>query len=180
MCALRLTTRSSWGDGTGDSRFGSITVISQKIGNSWTIFEKVGNKTRIVKEGLTEDVAVRTAREFNKLAEGAKKAAEVEGHHLATNKNWISALRGGPWSPRFAKIFKRAGMTLEDAENIVRLPGHAGPHSEAYHKFIYRALDEATSGLEGQAAKDALIAKLKELAIEAATPGTLLYKLLMG
>ena len=47
---------------------------AQKIGNTWTIFEKVGNKTRIVKEGLSEDVAVRAAREFNRLVEEAAKA----------------------------------------------------------------------------------------------------------
>ena len=68
---------------------------------------------------------------------------------------------------------------MEDVENLVRIPGHTGPHSEAYHRAIYNALEQATKGLEGQAAKDALIAKLNELSFEASTPGTLLYELLM-
>src|SRR3712207_7872183 len=34
-------------------------------------------------------------------------------HHLATNKNSVSTARGGPWTPRFRRIFKKAGMELD-------------------------------------------------------------------
>ena len=61
-------------------------------------------------------------------------------HHIATNKNCISTLRGGPWSPKLAKIFKKAKMKLNDKANKVRIPGHKGPHAEAYHQRIYDCL----------------------------------------
>src|SRR5262245_2854144 len=99
-------------------------------------------------------------------------------HHIATNKNWLSTARGGPWSPRFQKIFEKAGMTLEDAANKVRIPGHQGPHPEAYHQAIYDRLIAATSGLNGQAYKERLIQELEKIAIEASTPGSPLNKLL--
>jgi RHS repeat-associated protein len=103
---------------------------------------------------------------------------EAELHHLATNKNWISTLRGGPWSPRFQAIFEKAGMTLEDAANIVSIPGHFGPHSEEYHQYIFKRLTAAVEGLEGQAYKDALVSELKALAAEATKVGTALWRLL--
>ena len=56
-------------------------------------------------------------------------------------ENWVSTVRGGPWSPRFAEVFERAGMTLKARENIVRLLGHSGPHSEAYHTYDFEDLE---------------------------------------
>jgi hypothetical protein len=101
-------------------------------------------------------------------------------HHLATAKNWISKARGGPWSPKFSDIFKRAGMSLEDAANKVAVPGHRGPHPEAYHKAVFERVTAATEGLEGDAYSAALKAELDALGAEAATPGTMLNKLLTG
>ena len=49
-------------------------------------------------------------------------------HHIMTNKNWISEARRGPWSPRFADMAKKAGMTLEEAANKIVIAGHKGPH----------------------------------------------------
>jgi hypothetical protein len=71
-------------------------------------------------------------------------------------------------------------MTLEAAANKVRIPGHFGPHPEAYHQAIYDRLTAATNGLSGQAYKDALLKELDKLAKEAATYGTELNKLLTG
>ena len=48
-------------------------------------------------------------------------------------------------------------MTLEDAANLVWIPGHAGPHPEAYHLEIYRRVMAATDGLSGNAYKEALL-----------------------
>lgn len=107
-----------------------------------------------------------------------KKASHL--HHLATSKNWISSLRGGPWSPKFAEIFRKGGLSLEDAANKVRIPGHYGPHPEAYHRAIYNRLRAATNGLSGQAYRNALLSELDKLAEEAATCGTELNKLLTG
>jgi len=53
-----------------------------------------------------------------------------QGHHLATDKNEVSAAREGPWTPVFRRIFKKAGMELKDPENIVDVAGHKGPHPQ--------------------------------------------------
>ena len=99
-------------------------------------------------------------------------------HHIATNKNWVSSLRGGPWSPAFEKLFKKAGMTLEDVANKVRIPGHEGPHPEAYHREIYRRLSDAVADLSGEAYARGLLQELERLAAEIRTPGTELNRLL--
>jgi hypothetical protein len=99
-------------------------------------------------------------------------------HHIATNKNWISTLNDGPWSPVFEKVFEKAGMTLNDAANKVNIPGHFGPHPAGYHRAIYDRLLSATDGLSGQEYTDALIKELSTIAKEARTEGTQLNKLL--
>ena len=107
---------------------------------------------------------------------GGDEAAPV--HHLATNKNFKSSARGGPWSPRFESIFNRAGMDLDDAFNKVRVPGHQGPHPEAYHQAVYDRLVEATRGLDGATYRSALEEELTAIGTEAAKDGTLLNVLL--
>jgi hypothetical protein len=109
---------------------------------------------------------------------GAQTSGSV--HHIATNKNWVSTLQGGPWSPIFDKIFKKAGMTLEDAANKVSIPGHYGPHPEAYHQAIFEKLSNATDGLSGQAYKDALLKELAVISQQVQTVGSKLNKLLTG
>ncbi|NOK17300.1 AHH domain-containing protein [Corallococcus carmarthensis] len=71
--------------------------------------------------------------------------AERPVHHICTNKNLVSAVSGGPWTPLCEKIFKKAGMTLEDAANKIRLNGHEGPHPELYHKKVVSRLQDAVS-----------------------------------
>ena len=106
------------------------------------------------------------------------QAARGPIHHIATNKNLLSTLRGGPWTPRFEAIFKKAGMTLQDAANKVEIPGHFGPHPEAYHQAIFDRLTSATAGLSGSGYAAALRAELNAIASEAQTAGTILNKLL--
>jgi hypothetical protein len=112
------------------------------------------------------------------VTKGIAEVINAPGHHLATNKNWFATLRGGPWSSRFAEIFEKAGMTLKDAENIVNIPGHTGPHLEPYHRAIFERLTKATEGQRGKAYKDALISELRAMAKEALTDGTKLNRLL--
>jgi len=97
-------------------------------------------------------------------------------HHLATNKNFKSSVRGGPWSPRFKEMFDKAGVDLDDIANKVRVPGHKGPHSKESHQYIYDRLGQATEGLEGDAYRDALLGSLDELAAEAQDVGSFLNK----
>ncbi len=118
------------------------------------------------------------------MAQGASAAAsglvDAEGHehHIATNKWWDSTSSGGPWSPRFEEIFERAGMSLNDAANKVRVPGHKGPHPQDYHEAVYRQLDEATTGCRSiQRCAESLTQELKDLAREITTPGSRLNRL---
>ncbi|ATB37474.1 lipoprotein [Cystobacter fuscus] len=69
--------------------------------------------------------------------------AEGPVHHICANKNLVSATTGGPWTPRCEKVFKKAGMTLEDVANKVRLKGHEGPHPERYHKEVVERLERS-------------------------------------
>jgi A nuclease family of the HNH/ENDO VII superfamily with conserved AHH len=112
------------------------------------------------------------------IKRGVGASSKGPGHHIATNKNWVSMLRGGPWTPRFQRIFDRAGMNLTDVENIVRIPGHRGPHPEQYHREIYRRLTTAVKGRTGDAYKATLVAELRAIAAEAVTRGTKLNRLL--
>ncbi|RKI74695.1 hypothetical protein D7X55_01840 [Corallococcus sp. AB049A] len=94
-------------------------------------------------------------------------------HHLATLRNNVSTQRGGPWTPRFQRIFKKAGMELKDPENIVEVPGHRGPHPQRYHQRVMARLNSATANC--RTVKDcraALVRALEILAKEVKTPGT--------
>jgi RHS repeat-associated protein len=99
-------------------------------------------------------------------------------HHLMTNKNKLSKARGGPWTPRFDAMAQKAGMSLKDAENRVRIPGHKGPHPEAYHEAVFQRLSNATEGLSGEAYGRAFRSELGAIRTEAATAGSTLNTLL--
>lgn len=100
-------------------------------------------------------------------------------HHLATIRNEKSSRNGGPWTPLFRRIFKKAGMELKDPENIVEVPGHRGPHPRAYHDLVFQRLVLFTRECRTVVqCREALTGALRELAEEAATPGTLINKLL--
>lgn len=102
-------------------------------------------------------------------------------HHLFTNKFWKSFLRGGPWSPKFEKIFKRAGLGLDGEYNKVKVPGHKGPHPKAYHVYIYEKLLLAIEGLAPYTPeyRNAVLDVLAKLRLEAETPGTQMNKWLL-
>ncbi|MCP3103032.1 AHH domain-containing protein [Myxococcus sp. K15C18031901] len=85
----------------------------------------------------------------------------------------MSTARGGPWTPRFRNLFKKAGMELKDPEDIVPVKGHAGPHPERYHRIIYQELEAATRGCRTvENCRRALRAMLAKLGREVSTPGT--------
>ncbi|MBI5481925.1 MAG: AHH domain-containing protein [Deltaproteobacteria bacterium] len=88
------------------------------------------------------------------------------------NKNTVSRAAGGPYTPRFEQMFKKAGMLkgLENPLNRIPVLGHGGPHPEA-NRYVYEALQKATAGLGGQAYGSALRQRLAELAKESQTPG---------
>jgi len=83
-------------------------------------------------------------------------------HHIATNKYWKADPQ---WSAKFASLFARGGMTLEDAANTIHLATHAGPHSQQYHRLVYRKLREAIEGKTSrEAIEDAIRVVLEDLA----------------
>ena len=126
---------------------------------------------------LAPNAVAATAQSVYGTASGPVDA-EGHDHHIATDK-WTEATHsGGPWTPRFQKIFDRAGMSLNDPANIVRIRGHKGPHPQEYHEEIYRRLDVATTECRTlQRCRQALEAELRTLAEEIATPDTKLNRL---
>ncbi|HYO70249.1 MAG TPA: AHH domain-containing protein [Archangium sp.] len=99
-------------------------------------------------------------------------------HHLCTNKNDISESNGGPWTPDFEGLFKKAGMSLDDPANVVYLRDHKGPHPGAYHSEIFERLNEALRACRPQAeCRTRLVRALDKIAGEVCTPGSALNKL---
>jgi hypothetical protein len=114
------------------------------------------------------------------MSGAAARPMDTEGpeHHIATDK-WTDATHsGGPWTPKFQELFDRAGMSLNDTANIVRIRGHKGPHPQEYHEEVYRRLREAMQGCRSiNQCKESLKAALKELADEIAMESSKLNKL---
>ncbi|NPC74802.1 AHH domain-containing protein [Corallococcus exiguus] len=101
-------------------------------------------------------------------------------HHICTNKNLVSAATGGPWTPLCERIFKKAGLTLEDAANKVRLNGHEGPHPELYHKKVVSRLQDAVSRCRTtETCRANLMKELAEIAVELTTQGSPLRRLIV-
>ncbi|RKH67485.1 AHH domain-containing protein [Corallococcus llansteffanensis] len=94
-------------------------------------------------------------------------------HHICTNKNTLSAVTGGPWTPRCEDVFKKAGMTLEDVVNKVRLNGHEGPHPERYHREVVERLERAVERCRTtETCRSRLVNELAKIANELLTPGS--------
>jgi hypothetical protein len=99
-------------------------------------------------------------------------------HHIGTVKNLKSSARGGPWTPRLKELFDKAGMSMEDPANKVRIRGHKGPHPEEYHKEVFRRLYDAVKRCEDTAqCRTALTRELKKLAEQLQKEGSRLNKL---
>ncbi|QRN93562.1 AHH domain-containing protein [Archangium violaceum] len=126
---------------------------------------------------LPANVLSMAARGSPARADPPKKKPEV--HHIATVENEKSTLRGGPWTQRFKQIFDKAGMSMEDPANKVQLPGHTGPHPQAYHEEVYRRLERATASCQNtQQCRVALVDQLRRLARELTDKDSMIYKLL--
>ena len=112
------------------------------------------------------------------MAAQGGRSDRTEKHHIATIANKKSALRGGPWTPVFERLFARAGMRLKDPEKIIPIRGHKGPHPEQYHRTVYNRLEEAMGDCRSIAeCRARLLPALDDLARKIATPGTDLNRL---
>ncbi|NNB88409.1 AHH domain-containing protein [Corallococcus exiguus] len=99
--------------------------------------------------------------------------AEGPVHHICTNKNKVSTASGGPWTPACEEIFEKAGMTLEDAANKVRLKGHEGPHPEIYHNQVVNRLQTAVRTCRTtETCRAKLLNELANIANELLTAGS--------
>ncbi|QDE72036.1 hypothetical protein BHS09_36455 [Myxococcus xanthus] len=100
-------------------------------------------------------------------------------HHICTDKNTVSDVTGGPWTQRFQAIFDRAGMTLGDPANLVRVRGHKGPHPAEYHKAVFARVNDATVRCGSPAAcRVALERELARIARDLIRQGSTLRKLI--
>lgn len=112
-------------------------------------------------------------------SEGEAGTGDV--HHIATVENEKSPQRGGPWTPKLKRFFDKAGMSMEDPANKVRIPGHRGPHPQAYHERIYQRLAVAVEDCETTAqCREALTRELGQLAEQLKVLGSDLNKLVTG
>jgi HNH/ENDO VII superfamily nuclease len=108
----------------------------------------------------------------------ASDRGDAKGHPLATDKNDISDVNGGPWTPLFKRLFDRAGLSLDEPANIVYLVGHVGPHPKEYHEEVFRRLQDELGECQTQAAcRSSLISALEGIARDVCTPGSKLNKL---
>ena len=99
-------------------------------------------------------------------------------HHIATVENEKSPARGGPWTPRLKDFFDKAGMSMEDPANKVRIPGHKGPHPREYHERVFRQLRDALRRCDNTTTcREALTQELRRLAEQLRREGTELNKL---
>jgi hypothetical protein len=106
--------------------------------------------------------------------------AEGPAHHICTNKNTLSAASGGPWTPLCEEVFARAGMSLDDVANQVRLGGHQGPHPREYHEAVLRRLNDALGKCRNQeTCRVRLVEELARIANELLTPGNELRRLVV-
>jgi hypothetical protein len=132
----------------------------------------------IIVTGVAAGTAASSSALGSACTDGSEKRAGHHWHHLATNKNDISTVSGGPWTPLFEKLFARAGMNLDAAENLVYLKGHKGPHPEEYHQAVYTRLEDALGRCQTvEQCRTSLRAELKRLVDEVCTPGSWLHRL---
>jgi RHS repeat-associated protein len=107
----------------------------------------------------------------------AKSTCACPIHHICTDKNDVSKARGGPWTPRFKEIFDEAGHGLDTDINKIGVPGHAGPHPEAYHSEVLRRLQDATRGKSGTEYTKAFESEMGKLKNDVADPNHPLNKM---
>ncbi|QRK05266.1 AHH domain-containing protein [Archangium violaceum] len=103
---------------------------------------------------------------------------EGDIHHIATVENKKSPASGGPWTPKLKEFFDKAGMSMQDPANKVRIPGHRGPHPKEYHEEVFERLEDAVKWCETTAqCREALTRELHKLASELGKVGSRLNKL---
>ncbi|MFY1825318.1 AHH domain-containing protein [Myxococcus fulvus] len=110
---------------------------------------------------------------------GIQGDTEGNVHHICTDKNTVSDVNGGPWTPEFERVFKRAGMKLDDPANLVRIKGHQGPHPREYHEAVFERIERMTRQCRGTArCRALLVEELAQIARELVREGSVLRTLI--
>jgi hypothetical protein len=159
--------------------FPSVAALSaSQFGVNLAALEQVSSVT-VVEGGVAITLGPNAVAMVALGSGGIPGDPDGKVHHICTDKNEVSDANGGPWTPLFEDLFKRAGMSLKnDPANQVRIRGHEGPHPEAYHQEVYRRVQRALAGCRGTAkCRDALVVELRSLAKELLTPGSKLRRL---
>ncbi|WP_164021522.1 AHH domain-containing protein [Pyxidicoccus trucidator] len=111
-------------------------------------------------------------------SDGIRGDPDGKVHHICTDKNTESEVNGGPWTPVFEKLFRRADMTLNDPANLVRIRGHEGPHPEAYHRAVFARIQRALANCRSTSTcREMLVEALKRLSEDLLTPRSPLRRL---
>ncbi|WP_074949220.1 AHH domain-containing protein [Myxococcus fulvus] len=100
---------------------------------------------------------------------------DAEGHvnHLCTTEGTPVSKSGETWAELCEEIFERAGMSLEDVANKVRLAGRGASPSEPYHSRVVPRLQRAVEDCEEtEACRVRLVNELARIANELLTPGS--------
>jgi hypothetical protein len=160
--------------------FPSAAALSaSQLGVSVAAAEQV-SAVAVVEGGVALTLAPTAVAMVASGPDGIPGDPDGKVHHICTDKNDVSDANGGPWTPRYQKLFDRAGMSLNDTANKVRIRGHEGPHPEEYHQLVYQRIQRALGGCRGTAAcRDALVLQLRLLAKDLLTPGSLLRRLII-
>ncbi|MBL6448621.1 AHH domain-containing protein [Fulvivirga sp. 29W222] len=110
-------------------------------------------------------MALREAIETGELTQRFKKYGHMsenvrQKHHIATDKN-------SEFTGMFEELFERAGMTLNDPANKVRLIGHHQfslfGHSPHYHEWVYKVLSRGTYFMYGDDLAQVLRSRLSDI-----------------
>ncbi len=157
----------------------AATLSASRLGVRLVAVEQV-SAVAVVESG----VAIRLAP--NAVAMVAVGSGPIQGdpdgtvHHICTDKNTVSDAEGGPWTPRFEVIFKKAGMSLgNDPANLIRIRGHEGPHPKAYHQEVYDRVRTMTlTCTTTESCRRALTRELRQIAHELTTHGSKLRRLI--
>jgi hypothetical protein len=155
----------------------AATLSASQLGVSLSAIEQV-SAVAVVEGGIAITLAPGAVAMVAVGSGGIRGDPDGKVHHICTDKNTESESNGGPWTPLFERYFKRAGMTLNDPANLVRIRGHEGPHPEAYHREVFSRIDRAMLGCRGLGScREALIQELRKLSDELLHPDGWLRRL---
>jgi A nuclease family of the HNH/ENDO VII superfamily with conserved AHH len=177
MIAMALLTHTAKGFAEQVATLPGSSQVSMQAGGEGLLLSEVGAVASVTVTATGFLVALPPGA-VAMAAQGGGRGGRMENHHIGTIANKKSPLRGGPWTPLFEDLFARAGMRLKDAENIVPIQGHRGPHPQRYHEIVYRRLDKALGDCRTIVeCRGRLTRELSALAEEIATTGTELNSL---